>query len=399
MGRKAQPPRIEVDDKGTWYVHWSESGRTKRQTLGTTDLETAKVRFAEWLVGAIPKPQPKSTAPKIGECWYHYYKHAERTVTAPATIATYGNNLLPYFGNMHVDEITEDDIHDYIAKRTKGRIGASRTPAAAGTIRSELTKLRACMNFMVKKVTPLSLRIPKTMVPYFALPEDSPPRAHVAVDDGMEKLLAAALPPPGQRMSRLERYVWLGFETGARDMAMRQLKWEQVDFEQGLINFLPKGKRQNRIKRKPIVPISERLMPVLRRMWDERTTDYVLDKPTTLARPFTDFVTKNGFPDLTPHSMRHSFATQLVQMGIQVEAIAAMLGDTVKTVMDTYVHLQPRFLKNAMEARNHAVRRRAALSVDRSTEDANIVAQNPPGLSINNQHKERLDRANKPLSA
>lgn len=393
MGRKALPPRIEPNEDGVYYVLWSDGKRTQRQSLRTKDQETALARFAGWIESDKEESRrqaERNGLPKVKTCWDHYFKFCERNVSAPSTIKTYGKNILPYFGEMYVNEITDDDVDAYIKGRRSGRIGVSKEPATDGTIRSELTKLRACMNFMVKKVTPIELRIEKKHVPYFAMPEPSPARERVVVDDSQDEVLRAAASPPGSRMSRLERYLWLGFETGARDMAMRQLKWEQVDFKTGRINYLPKGARQNKVKRRPIVPISDFLMPVLKRMYDERTTEYVLDKPTCLRRPFIKFMVKNGFHNVTPHTMRHSFATQLIQQGVSIEAVAALLGDTVKTVMETYMHLQPTFLKAAMEIRN--AQRKPLQAVAQSD------AQKTQIVSINNLQKGELRKANKRFS-
>lgn len=54
--------------------------------------------------------------------------------------------------------------------------------------------------------------------------------------------------------------------------------------------------------------------------------------------------------DLTPHCLRHTYATQLLAKGMDVQTVAALLGDDVKTVINTYIHYSDEMRKAA--ARN-----------------------------------------------
>ena len=65
-------------------------------------------------------------------------------------------------------------------------------------------------------------------------------------------------------------------ETAQRKTAILELKWEQVDFERRIITFNPYGRNQT-IKRRPPIPISSRLIPLLTRYHEERVNDYVCD--------------------------------------------------------------------------------------------------------------------------
>jgi len=346
MGRKAKPPRIEKNSDGIWYVHWSESGRTFRQSLRTDDLQKAQTRFAGWL--DAKRVVENTDTPTVAFCWNLYLTHCKATVGAPRTTEHQGYNILAHFADMRVNEITADDVNRYVKLRKEGRIG--KKPAAPGTIRAELTKLRACFNYMIRKVTPLTLRLSNTLVPYIALPEDSPPRSRVVLADEQERMLAAVKTPEGKRMTRLERFLWIAFETGARRQAILDLTWERVDFERGTINFLEHGKRQT-IKRRPLVPISDRLRPILERAYQERVNDLVFESSVEMRATMERFCNKHGFHGVSAHTIRHSVATQMAMAGVPMHAIAAILGDTVHTVTKTYMHLQPDWLKGAMTMR------------------------------------------------
>jgi len=42
--------------------------------------------------------------------------------------------------------------------------------------------------------------------------------------------------------------------------------------------------------------------------------------------------------DLSPHCLRHTYATHLLAQGIDVQTVAALIGDDPETVIRTYIH-------------------------------------------------------------
>ena len=43
-------------------------------------------------------------------------------------------------------------------------------------------------------------------------------------------------------------------------------------------------------------------------------------------------------PDLSPHCLRHTYATRLLSQGVDVRTVAALIGDSTQTVIRTYIH-------------------------------------------------------------
>lgn len=56
---------------------------------------------------------------------------------------------------------------------------------------------------------------------------------------------------------------------------------------------------------------------------------------------FMAYVTKQGLPWVTPHIMRHTFASLLVSAGESIYKVAVWMGDDVGTVQKHYGHLAP----------------------------------------------------------
>lgn len=71
--------------------------------------------------------------------------------------------------------------------------------------------------------------------------------------------------------------------------------------------------------------------------WD----DGRLVSPASLTRIIARLSVAAGLPRLTPHGLRHSFATAALAARVPVEVVAARLGNTARVVQETYAHVIP----------------------------------------------------------
>ena len=66
----------------------------------------------------------------------------------------------------------------------------------------------------------------------------------------------------------------------------------------------------------------------------------------------TLYYVKKILPNHTPHDFRHTYATKLLADGIDIRTVASLLGDTVATVENVYIHYSEEMRKNATERLN-----------------------------------------------
>lgn len=57
-----------------------------------------------------------------------------------------------------------------------------------------------------------------------------------------------------------------------------------------------------------------------------------------LTRKFKKLLFENGIREIRFHDLRHLQATMLINSGVNVAVIAKRLGDSTKTILDTYTH-------------------------------------------------------------
>ena len=145
----------------------------------------------------------------------------------------------------------------------------------------------------------------------------------------------------------LKLVLMLGFHAGMRKNEIIQARPEWFDLDHKSIDMRDTPTmRFNSKKRGRRLPMADELYDFL--------VAYGLREPFLLqpkvrqgknhyrydfAKPFAKYMKEQGVEWVTPHVMRHTFASLLVQDGKSVYKVAQWMGDTVKMVEDTYGHL------------------------------------------------------------
>ncbi len=235
--------------------------------------------------------------------------------------------LSGFWTGKKVDEIDIPACRLYAAFRMDAGVALS-------TIARELTCLRAACNHAVKwgKLT---------RCPTFEIPTDLPRREVWLFKDELRALINVADPV-------IEQFIRLSYGTGSRRSAIEKLEWSQVNFARKTINLAKAGERKT-CKRRPTVPMGD-LHDLLKSLYDKRTNQWVLGSDRNLFYDFQKTLKKAGLEmvherdgrpagKITPHVLRHSRATHLLEDGASIFAVAKLLGDTVTTVQKVYGHI------------------------------------------------------------
>ncbi|TIL91715.1 MAG: site-specific integrase [Mesorhizobium sp.] len=355
-------PYLRKTRTGTFYVHWTESRVGKRVSTRTKDPTSATAFFAAWLLrGQTP------LAPTLADVWTAYVEKHVRPETASAELIELAwKNLGKHFGKLSSSSLSQSAVDEYIERRTSGRLGRKVKPQTAG---KEVSYLVAAVRFCASARRGL---LPASYVRKISLPPPGAPSEKWFRPAEIEKLFAAALRlrlarggAYAQRLSRVERFMWLALETAARREALLQLSWSRVDFEFGVIDLNVPGRPQTK-KRRAVVPISDSLRPILERAYAERLhkdrDGLVLDNAGAIWPQFQRVAIEAGMSrqrkpkagakpkstGFSPHVLRHTAASMMARNGAPLWKIGKVLGDKISTVEKFYAKHQPDDLRDVV---------------------------------------------------
>jgi integrase/recombinase XerD len=141
----------------------------------------------------------------------------------------------------------------------------------------------------------------------------------------------------------------LAYASGLRLSELRTVRLEQLQLEAGFINVIGKGSKER------VVPLGRKAIAALRRYLE-------VGRPKLLTRrsPANVFLTRRGTSfsavtlwlrikkrvrragierNVTPHMLRHSFATHLLERGADLRIIQELLGHASISTTEVYTHV------------------------------------------------------------
>lgn len=144
--------------------------------------------------------------------------------------------------------------------------------------------------------------------------------------------------------------VLLGCRAGLRRGEIASLKWADVDFANNQLYIAP-----NKTEKHRYVPISADLAKALQDT-PKGKSPYVINVGDPKKRNSKDFLTayySKATADLPfkcgLHKLRHTFASHLVQNGVDLYRVSKLLGHSSITMTEIYAHLAPQDLASAVK--------------------------------------------------
>ena len=320
----------------SWWVDFRFNGRRHRKR--SPDNSRAGAQAYEALLrqkisrGETLEEPEETSYPNFEEFawkWFHVYvepnNKASEISNKEIALRKY---LIPFFGNSKLNKIDTLKTEEFKAKMTSGSDLSNKT------INNVLTIFAKCLNSakdweMLDKVP----KIQKLKV--------APHRIDFLTEEESELLL--------QHSPGIWNNVFLvALKTGMRRGELLALSWEDINWEKKLIsvsksmhNRIITSTKSNRIRHIPMTSdIYEALLKRKRSKGFVFADDNKNHFSMRRLNDSLDQICKNAkLRKITPHILRHTFASHLAMKGAPIQAIQKLLGHSdIQTTM-IYAHL------------------------------------------------------------
>ena len=253
---------------------------------------------------------------------YHTYLITVKFLNIETTIASYINDISKYleYLNKDYDKTDNDDIYNYLKY-------LSDNDYSIYSVVRKISSIKSFYNYLIEEnIYNINLDIERPKF-YKKLP-------HVLTIDEVDRLLDIELKTPFDY--RNKAMLELMYATGLRVSELINLTFMNVDLEKQLVRCFGKGSKER------IVPMGTTACKYLKIYLEEHRDS--LTKQVLCDNLFLNNhgkkMTRQGFfknlkiiakkqginENITPHMLRHSFATHLLNNGADLRSIQMMLG-------------------------------------------------------------------------
>lgn len=369
---------------GRWQGAVTDPDTGKRKYVyGKTKAEAqAKlIELQERLDNGLSTSVDRTTVGEFLSYWLHdVIKHEIRPRTWDSYRAVVEQHLIPGIGDIKLHRLRTQHVQDYVnAKLAEGTLSNR-------TIEYHRAVLRAALNHAIDED-----RLTKNVATAVKIPRHKPPRIEPLTPEQVKQLFDYM-----EKEQVLYRpLIMLATLTGMRQGEILGLKWEDIDFRHKRIHVRQQMQRVD--KRYQLVDLktdeSRRTLPLLsileeplkewrdlqnqhkldyREKWDEYlslhpeweglvfTTRYGSPiSARNLLRHFKNTLSAAGLPEIRFHDLRHTTATLLLALGVDMKTIQTVLGHSqISLTMNTYAHVLPAMTEEALHRVENVFRER-----------------------------------------
>ena len=269
-------------------------------------------------------------------------KYSQHTIVSYSTdLNQFFNYLLLQYDAPTLAEIKPAFIRSWLAEIKSGEALTNKS------INRKISALKSFFKYLLKLGT-----LQKTPMSGIISPKISK-RLPQFIDEKDMRKMFEQISFPDTHNGKTERLILLLFyNTGMRLSELINLKESNIDYSYGNIKVLGKGNKER------LIPASNELLQSLK--------NYMAEKPAASAGVSNVFTNEKGTPfnpktiynsvkkyltevtvieKKSPHILRHTFATHLMNGGAEMNAVKELLGHSSLASTQVYTHLTIEKLK------------------------------------------------------
>jgi len=324
-----------------WWMSFTHRGKQVRRSTETTDKKLA-IRIFDKLKGEIAEGKwfeilegERITFSELMDKYMSEYSALNKAPRSYERDKGLMKHLEPVFGKMILTEITTSQIAEYKAMRRK-------EGASPRTVNYELILMGHAFNLALRewewvKDNPVS-RVRKekvnNLIERWLTHEE-------------EKKLVKASP------KWLREIIVFAIHTGFRESEIINLTWKQVDFKRRTVTLY-----EQKNKDVDTLPLNQTALKILRQRYESTNAEnhlvFVNERgkkifPQNLIRSFHLAIKKAGIERLRFHDLRHTFATRLVQNGVDLYRVQKLGRWKTTSMIMRYAHHNSESLRPGIE--------------------------------------------------
>jgi site-specific recombinase XerD len=245
--------------------------------------------------------------------------------------------MVNYYGDFPIEELNKEKVLKYIQYRSKN--------LSPHTVKREIESLSSLFNwaidhnFMLENIC-IGIKRPRLpeKLPVFFTKWEFEELLRITIDQDLKDLFIFAI------------------NTGLRQMELIKLEWNQINIE-GKLLILDNRNHLTKSKKIRSLPLNQSAIKILEKRIQSRYKHTIVFTYHThpINQQFISHKTKKLVrlskinPKLNFHSLRHTFASWLVQKGVSLYEVSKLLGHADIKTTQIYAHLRSDDLRNAVE--------------------------------------------------
>ena len=345
---------VRVSGGRTYYLRFTdERSRSRQHKLGdacdislTQAKQLAEKKRNQIAMGIDPN-EKKATLKKIPtvyefihKVYLPYVEGYKRSWKCDRGLLK--NHVEPYWGQKYLDQVTKSDLINLLANHRKTH--------APGSCNRLIILLRYLFNIALRNGDVGITKNPT--VGYPLMKENREPERYLSADEA--KLLYEHLLESDNK--QLQYIIPMLILTGARKREVLDARWEDFDFERKSWRI-----HTTKLGRPRHVPLSDGAISILQSTPRFGKCEWAFPNPKTLKPYVSIYYAWNtarnaaGLPDVKCHSLRHSYASFLVNAGRTLYEVQHLLGHTQIKTTQRYSHLTKDTLLDATNSVNTAL--------------------------------------------
>jgi len=309
--------RVVDEGKTLRMAEGNFEGKLKRWKTSTINKTIARKQEAkiktDLMMGKIISYKARCDGFRKWAEIYLNLEHVRSLRTYIDRVQTIKYQLIPFFGDKALNEITPDDIESYRSQRLR-RDGK---PASLGTINKDHTFLKHMFSVAVRRGL-LETNAAKKV----SMPDPKNERDRVLSQEEWAKLYEVAAP-------HLKPILLIAYQLGLRLGELLMLTWDRVDLPQGFLKLRTQDTKTKEARLVPMTPEIHKVLSDLSKIRSLMTNRVFLfeGKPLKgIKRAFRTALRNAQIKDFRFHDLRHCAATNLRRAGVDTVTAMKIVG-------------------------------------------------------------------------